>query len=55
MKTNETRTIKVKANASLARDIASMCIRSWSTTSYPNGRRHVTVRFEETTALGRIG
>ena len=51
---NDTRTIKVKADAALAQAIAGMHIKRWSSTTHSNGRKYVNVTFEEVSVLGKI-
>ena len=51
---NDTRTIKVKADAALAQAIAGKHIKRWSSTTHSNGRKYVNVTFEEVSVLGKI-
>ena len=51
---NDTRTIKVKADAALAQAISGKHIKRWCSTTHSNGRKYVNVTFEEVPVLGKI-
>ena len=51
---NNTRTIKVKVDATLPEAIANKSIKRWNTTYHSNGRKYVNVTFEEVTVIGKI-
>ena len=51
---NDTRTIKVKADAALAQAISGKHIKRWSSTTHSTGRKYVNVTFEEVSVLGKI-
>ena len=51
---NDTRTIKVKADAALAQAISGKHIKRWSSTTHSNPPNYINITFNEVSVLGKI-